>query len=102
MSAFIIEDVIFELDDDELLEDELDDFEPPVLARWPLCLLKLREGELLADTVLGESDRPFANPTGLSRLPDFGFVAVFFIFLLHSEQKKTERGSFTSASLMVG
>lgn len=107
MSAFIIDDVTVEPDDEELLEDELDDFDTPVLPRGALCLPKpvVSVGELLAATVLGESDRALANPTGLSLLPvlpGLGFVVVFFINLLHSEQKKTDRGSFTSASLMFG
>lgn len=96
-------------DADELLLDELVDLlEAPLLLPdlWGnkvCCLLKLviRLEELF--TELGESDRLLLKVIGLSRLLlDFGRLAVFFIDLLHSEQKNTDRGSLTSASLMFG
>lgn len=112
LSAFISDVfaiVLFPDEDVLLLLDELVDLLevllPPIFSGKLCCLLKpaIKVEELLPLTELGESDRLLWKVIGLSRLLlDLGRVAVFFMDLLHSVQKKTDRGSLTSASLILG
>ena len=111
LSALIRDVLPIELLLDEellLLLEELVDLLTPLLPGFcgtVCCLLKLVNSpeEFFPLTELGESDRLLWKVMGLSLLLlDFGRVVVFFIDLLQSEQKNTDLGSLTSASLMEG
>ena len=123
LSAFISAGLLVpppELEEEELLLDELP---PDLLLEAPtlivVCLLfnpVTRVMFLPANPELGESERLLTKKTGLldfgrlmllldGEIPAIALVPPLVAFLLkglQSEQVKTDRGSFTSASLITG
>ena len=108
LSAFIKDELTVpeavELDDVLLLDELGADF---IAIGFTVELPDLKRLPLLPLIRLGESER-LRNVTGLSRLdPDLGRLAdvaflLLFTFLLQVEHNQTSRGSFASASLMLG
>lgn len=103
-SALMIEVLTLEFepeDDVLLLLDELaDDFALDLLAIDGIVICLKPAARLGFPVRPGESDL-LLNVMGLLDL-GLGRDVDFFINLLQSEHKKTERGSFTSASLIAG